>query len=591
MALIKEYVTREPDKRGIRHWVSFKYDPRFVEKVKQIPSAFRSFDPTTKMWGFNDRGWNLFCAISEVKFLGDMLESGDVSYKPRKIDTSLEKVDWEKFRRPPTGDLPELNLWEIQKVGISQILRNKGHGLFYEMGLGKTYTAICAGKELLDRGEVKQVLVISLVSGVLKGWATTLDRMGYSYTILADEKLVDRPRIYSEIKTDFVLTLYTSVLSKGPVGRAKKKKFSQVFRDKVKKAPQMIVADELHKLGDVGSKTFKEFKVMAQSAKYRVALTGTIIKSTPDKALLPLRFIAPKVFSNKGVFEEAFTVKESNGYGMKIVGYKNLSRLKELIHGYGCVALKKDHLKDLPELLPTKTLLVETSKDSISVVKSIRSDDSLKALLHKQGVDYAKLQDLFIRIHQALICPSVYSDKLSAKNSLETVISILESVEGKTIIFTTLIPAVYEISNYLKNNGIKNVACCGGIKELEIDKRVKEFNESDDCNVMVATVQKMGTGRDDLKVAQNVIVYDFNMVAGDMKQAIDRLHRAGQKHRVSVFEILQDNPFSRYQREKVKLQQNIINQTEDYKLMAKDSYELVELLKLAMESNLFGGKK
>ena len=89
--------------------------------------------------------------------------------------------------------------------------------------------------------------------------------------------------------------------------------------------------------------------------------------------------------------------------------------------------------------------------------------------------------------------------------------------------------------------------------------------------------------------AQNCIIYDFNMVAGDMLQAIDRLHRSGQKNKVSVFELVQDNVISELQREKVQTQQNIINQTSDLKVKAKDSVDLTRLLKLALESNLFKG--
>ena len=107
---------------------------------------------------------------------------------------------------------------------------------------------------------------------------------------------------------------------------------------------------------------------------------------------------------------------------------------------------------------------------------------------------------------------------------------------------------------------------------------------------MVATVQLMGTGFDNLKVAQNCIIYDFNLIAGDLTQAIGRIYRNGQKNKISVFEIVQDNPFSQYQFEKVRLQQDIISQTEDVKVKASDSIDLTGLIKLALESNLFGSK-
>lgn len=589
--LVTEYQKIEPDKRGICHWVKFKYNADFVERVKRIPSSLRSFDPETKMWGFNEKGFNLFCAISGVKFLDEALQGDDdIPYRPRKINNNLEDIDWEKFRRPAVGRFPELYPYEFQKLGISQIIRNKGQGLFYEMGLGKTYTSICVSKELLDRGEVSQVLIISLVSGVIKQWALLLDRMGYSYTIIRDEKMVDRPQVYADTKTDFVLTLYTSVNSKGKVNRAKSRKFDKVFAEKAKKAPQMVIADELHKLGDVSSKTFRAFLAMAKKAKYRVACTGTIIKSTPDKALLPLRFIAPKVFNNKGVFEEAFMVKEAGMYRDEVIGYKNLERLKEIIHSYGCVALKRDHLKDLPEVLPVKQIIVETSKDSLAVLKSIRGDSTLKLVKNKSNVKYADLKDLYIRIHQALISPSIYSDKFMAKNMLEAVVSILENIEGKTIIFTTLVSAVEEISTYLTKNKISNVKCHGGIKPKILEENVSKFINDPDCEVMVSTVQKMGTGYDDLVVASNCIIYDFNLVAGDLRQAIGRLDRPGQKNKVSVIELIQDNVVSEYQREKVRIQEEILDQTEDSKAVTNDSIELTHLVQLALESNMFGGK-
>ena len=291
MAIVTEYITRPPDNRGIRHWVRFQYNKEFVDKVKSIPSIYRSFDPVNKLWGFNDRGWNLFCAISEVQFLGNLLAGGgDIGYKPRKTSNSLEDIDWEKFRVPATKFDPELYPFDFQKVSISRIIREKGCGLLYEVGLGKSYTALCTAKELLDRGEVDQVVIISLVGGIVRQWAKLLDRMNLSYTLISgDDKMVDRPEKFSKATTPFILTLYTTVLSSGPVGRAKNRKFSAVFDKKVESGKKLaLIADELHKLGDVESKTYKEFNKMAKRAKYRIPLTGTIIKSTPVASFIIL---------------------------------------------------------------------------------------------------------------------------------------------------------------------------------------------------------------------------------------------------------------------------------------------------------------
>ena len=131
------------------------------------------------------------------------------------------------------------------------------------------------------------------------------------------------------------------------------------------------------------------------------------------------------------------------------------------------VALKEDYLPDLPELLPVKRLIVETSKDSMAVLRSIRGDEKLKLIQRREDVKYADLKDLYWAI-------------------------------------------------------------------LRLSKPVPIF-----CTVAIITLQ----------------------LSSFIKVSI----------------------------EKLSIQENIINQTEDVKMKADDSVELTNLLKLALESNLFGG--
>ena len=584
-----EYSLRDSEPK-FRHWVRFKYNPILIQKIKNIPGGLRQYDPGTKTWGFTEKGFNLFCSISEVVFPQGIQPS--IGFIPRKIDNSLEPVDWEKFRRPALSCIePELYPYPHQKLGISQIIRNKAQGLFFAAGTGKSYATVCTGKELLDRGEITQVLIISMVKGIIKQWAHLLDRMGYNYTIILEEKLEDRPRVYSGVNTDFVLTLFTSVNSSGPVGRSKDRPFWQVFRDKASKGGQMLVIDEIHKMSEVTSSLFKSLNKMAKDATYRVPLTGTPLKSTPEKALLPLRFIAPDVFSNKGEFISAFVEQEADAFGSKTaITYKNLTRLKELFQSYGTVVLKNEVAASLPKILPAKVLNIETSKDSLKVLRGIRRGEVLKLLQNRDDVKYAQLQDLFIRVHQSLVCPSVFSDNYKNTNSLETLRFLLEDVEGKTIIFTSLVGAVNEITSYLNRVGLKTVGCCGEISETLINKYIESFNKPDGAQVLVATHQKLGAGYDNLKSASNIIFYDFYLTGGDYEQCISRVERIGGQGSISVFEMVEDNPVSQYLYEKVKLQRTLITQNIDKHSAVEDSIDLAELLKLAAEQNLFGGR-
>ena len=591
---IKEYKT---ERNETRYYVEMGYDADFISRMKEsISWPNRMWDPDKKMWSFSKRGLDEFRNLPGIIFYEEALNE--------VIDTSefmlpvpgemLTDINWDKFTRPATEFEPELKLWDFQKLGISRIIRGKTHGLWYEMGLGKTYTSICTAKELMDRGLIKQCLVISIVSIALDSWMHTLDRMGYSYRlILGPVKL--RAMAIAEATEDFILTLDTSCTEEAypytiqeftKTGRKRRQRNRSIVDVAVEKEGLITIIDEIHKLSNTQSKTFKAMKKIGESCEYRIALTGTVLKSTPEKALLPLRFLYPTVFSNKGAFEEAFTIKEMTRFGLKTIGYRNIDILKEILHRAGMPALKKDHLKELPELLPPKLIICDTDQCSIDIISKIRNDNS-GIFERPTDANHHVVNDLFIKTYEALVCPEIFDKSYVAENRLQTVCNCLDSLDGKTVIFTTLKMAIKGIYNYLTNAGYK-CTCCSGDQDLnEIQRRVDKF-VGDDCDVLIATIQKMGTGFDRLKVAQNVIIYDFNTNGADLRQAIDRLHRNGQLHAVSVIYISQDNAVAEYLYRKVMMQVKLMSDVEDTnKREIESAVDLREILALVADSNNF----
>lgn len=595
-------VLKQIQKQGNRYLVSFSYDKDFVEQMKSsIPWKDRIWTNQGK-WSFSEKGLEMLKNLPGVVTYEEKLhEYVDTScYSLPKPYTGIDSsIDFEKFRRPAVNNLPELYPYSFQKEGISRIVNMESQGLYFACGLGKTYTSICAAKELIDRGTVNQCLVVSMVSMAINSWVDTLKRMGYSYEVISGPGKY-RPTLLELSQTDFIITLRTSCDDKKQIiyktledlKNANKKKVVS-HKKKVKKSfvdiacekkNLMIITDELHKLSSVSSSQFKNLLKIRKSCIRATGLTGTVIKSTPDKCLLPLRFEYPDVFSRKWQFERTFLVQEQGRFGLQTIGYRNLDKLKELLYDAGMPALKKDYLKDLPQLLPPKLVYCETDKCSIELVDLLRNQE-LPDSLHR--LDYSKVKDLYIRTHQALVCPSFFSAEAQATNRLNAVLETLESLEGKTVIFTTLKAAIKELYYFLTNAGIGCTCCSGDQDSLEIDKRVNKFVNDDSCAVMIATIQKMGTGFDGIKIASNVIIYDFNTTAADLIQAVGRLHRNGQKNAVSQIYILQDNSVSEYQYKKIMKQKDLMESAEDLNTQILETFDLREVLSLVQDSKKF----
>lgn len=595
--MLIRFIEEYRDGSETRYYVKMEYDKQFLERMKtQIKWPHRKWDDQKKMWSFSEYGLNCFRNLPGITFYEDALnEVIDMSefQLPEPWHGIDNSIDFSKFDRPETKTSPALKLWDFQKEGISRLIHSKNQGLWFEMGLGKTYTTICAMKELLDRGEVDQCLIISTVSVALDSWVQTLNRMGYSYEILLGP-LGNRASMLAYSNAQFLLTLKTSCqevdtrlyktiedFENPKIKKPNGKKTN--FVNECKKKRLCLAVDELHKLSSVTSTTFKSLMKIAKNCEYRFALTGTVMKSSPEKTLLPLRFLYPTEFSNKANFENAFTIKEQGRFGFTIVGYRNLDILKSILFKAGMPALKIDHLKELPDLLPPKKIVCETDDCSIKLIEEIRNSEEFR-----NAKGYTDKKDLYIRCHQALVCPSIFGPGLKATNRLQAVVDCLEALSGKTVIFTTLKKAILELYSYLTSCGIGCTCCSGDQSFDEIQKRTDKFVNDENCTVMLATIQKMGTGFDGLKIAQNAIIYDHNTNGADMRQAIGRLWRAGQKKAVSVIHITQDNVVSEAQFERVMLQDKIMGEVEDtHKKEIDSAIDFREILELLSGSKQF----
>lgn len=130
----------------------------------------------------------------------------------------------------------KIKLYEHQKVGRDLLLKNKKYCLFFEVGTGKTFTALSALTEL----PACKVLIVAPKRVLENVWKkdTNYDLSKYDVTYLNYEKIAR--------DVNFVKNKY-----------------------------DVVILDEVHKLKGKTTKTSKKFRIVTAKADYVWGLTGT----------------------------------------------------------------------------------------------------------------------------------------------------------------------------------------------------------------------------------------------------------------------------------------------------------------------------
>lgn len=129
-----------------------------------------------------------------------------------------------------------IKLYEHQEKGKNQLLKNKKYCLFFEVGTGKTYTALSA----LTTLPACKVLIVAPKRVLENVWKkdTVYDLSKYDVTYMNYEKIA-RDKTFTQNKYD------------------------------------VVILDEVHKLKGKTTKTSRKFRVVTEKATYVWGLTGT----------------------------------------------------------------------------------------------------------------------------------------------------------------------------------------------------------------------------------------------------------------------------------------------------------------------------
>ncbi len=403
---------------------------------------------------------------------------------------------------------------------------SRGAALLMEMGTGKTLTTIAVAGALTQAGYVKRMLIVAPLS-ILGVWDEEFSKFaGYDYDLAvlsgSGEKKSEKLRLLNCNSQQCRHRLQVAVVNYESAWRLEKELASW--------NPDLIVADEGHKIKTHNISASKAMHRLGSLAKYRLLLTGTPVTNKALDVFSQYKFLNPQIF---GQSFYSFRNRYFNmvGYGNHTPVLKKLMEpeLTAKMHSVAFRATKAECL-DLPN---TTDIIrkVELEPFALKVYKNLVKD-SYSELLNGE-VSVTNVLTRMLRLSQ-LTGGFIGNDEDKTTEQVSNAkLTVLEDImdaalqEGKKlVIIARFVPELRAICRLLGMKGIRYSLIMGGVSNR--DEQVAQFQNDPDVPVFVGQIATAGLGIT-LTAASTMVFYSLDYSMSNFEQTKARIHRAGQR--------------------------------------------------------------
>lgn len=497
----KKYVQLSDGNRGI-------IDESYIQRLQRL---FRR----------RDKEGRIKVTLFDLPEVEEMIRekiSGDFANHSRSV--------LEGFNSLSTASVPaykvKATLRPYQNEGVKwlkYLYDNKlGGCLADDMGLGKTLQTIALLSLIYP--EAKLPTLIVMPRSLLFNWEKELTRFAPRlkfHTYYGTER-----KLEEALGAQVILTTYGMV--RNDIKELKEKKF------------QLIVLDESQNVKNVSAQT--TLAVQLLQTEHRFALSGTPIENNLTELYSLFRFLNPPMFGTLDDFNASYT------YPIQKYGDKDTTEsLRRKIFPFILRRLKKDVLDDLPPRIDL-TRFVEMSEPQRRLYNERRNlyRQQISETIARDGVQksqFMMLQALGELRRIASIPDSIAGYKVGSPKVEQLIESLTEAVTNghKSVIFFNFLAGLEQTMERLERLGIGFETMTGSTSAPQRKKVVERFQSDPDCMVMLMTLKVGGVGLN-LTAADTVFIFEpwWNRAAEE--QAINRLHRIGQKSTVSSFSLI-----------------------------------------------------
>lgn len=438
-------------------------------------------------------------------------------------------------------------LWDHQKKGIARSLEHDTFALFFDVGTGKTATAIRALCERMNKQKTYLRTIVFAPPVVLVNWKREFKKFSdldmYKIQVLSGSGK-ERLKVLKERKALIYITNYESLLMK------------DLFEEMKKFAPEYLIFDEGHKLKSSSALRSKKAAELADLAKYKLLLTGTPILNTCMDLFQQFRVLdGGKTFGKNFFLFRAKYFMDKNArmpahihFPDWVIKPKSMDAFNKIIHERGAVAKKSDCL-DLPPLVRRK-ILVE-----MSAAQSKAYEDMRKDFIAYFGDGMAAVASLGIT--KALRLQQIVSGFVNTDNGgemgensrnvvtfddnprIKALGSVLEEIfyQGeKAIIWACFHENYAQIRDLLTNMKVKFVELHGEINGKRRQEYVDAFNNDSEVMALIGHPGSGGVGVN-LVAASYSVYYSRSFSLEYDLQSEARNYRAGSEKHAKITRI------------------------------------------------------
>lgn len=452
-------------------------------------------------------------------------------------------------------------LWFLYKNGLSALLCD-------DMGLGKTHQAMALIAATLNQkeGEKKRFLVVCPTS-VIYHWE---DKLKIFLPQMRVHTFHGTKRSLKALpKEGLILTTYGIL-------RVEQEALEKIHFE-------VAIFDEIQLAKNPASRMHEALSQV--KARMRIGLTGTPIENNLRELKALFDIVLPGYMPGETRFREMFINPIEKGFDEE---KKEL--LTKLIRPFVLRRRKSEVLQELPEKSEDKSYC-DLSQDQLKLYQETltKESDELISQLRDRGnkINYVHVFALLSRLkqicnHPALVHKDPLNFKKYASGKWDLFVELLEEAresEQKVVIFSQYLYMLDIMEHFLKEKGWGYAQIRGDTVNRR--EELRRFQEDPECVVFIGSLQAAGLGID-LTAASVVFMYDRWWNAARENQAIDRVHRLGQKWGVQVYKLITkgtiEEKIDRMITRKGQLLEDIIG-SEDQAVLKKFSRsELIDLL-------------
>ena len=471
----------------------------FLRKASAIDSSFR-------------------CYPDALEFV---LEKREQIRRHKLIDESYAPF----MQNGKFGKILNATLFPYQKQGICFAVKAGRCLIADDMGLGKTVQALASAEILKKEMNLGSVLIICPTS-LKSQWKTEIEKFTGSSALLVEGMPAVREKLYQEVDFYKIVSYHAFCNDLTKINNS---------------APDLVILDEAQRIKNFKTKVAQSVKKL--NSRYAFVLTGTPLENKLEELYSIIQFVDPFRLGPLYRFLYDHQVRDDAG---KVTGYQGLNNIGKVLHDVMIRRRKSEVLSQLPERMDKILVVPMTMKQAEWHTEYQEAVARLVAKWRRLGfLSEQERQKLLIHLSQMrMVCDSTYiiDQETRHDTKIEELMNILDEVllsaDEKVVIFSQWERMTRLVVRELRERNVGFSYLHGGVPGQDRGNLFESFSK-DPLNRVFLSTDAGGVGLN-LQSASIVINLDIPWNPAVLEQRIGRVHRLGQKRKVSVINMVSE---------------------------------------------------